>query len=123
MAGNVRWDERAIADFTHDVTAEAIQIVTERVADDARVFMPVADFVRYPAPGHTRTSRNPFGESWPPGRMRESVSTDYGDGIDGMPYGDVKAIYIYGIAKGKKRHGIRPAITDALEAQRGRPVP
>jgi hypothetical protein len=110
----VHWDEVAIADFTRDATQEAVHIVTERVADDGRFLMPVLDLTRHRPPGS--------GWSLPPGRLKESVTTRYGTDPAGTAYGEVAADPVYRFTH-KKRHAIRPALSEALDAQYGRPVP
>ena len=108
------WDEVAIGEFTHDTSLQAIKIVTERVAGEGRRGMPVLDLFRTHAPGE--------GWSLPPGNLQRSVVTHYGDDVTGQPYGEVRANNVYRFTK-KRRHAIRPALKEALDAQYGRAVP
>jgi hypothetical protein len=100
---------RAVAQWQR----QAIEIVTERIAQEGRDTMPVLDPMRTQPPGE--------GWSYPPGALAASVSTGYGEDGEG-PYGDVTANEVYRFSR-KKKHRIRPALDDALGAQAGRSVP
>jgi hypothetical protein len=114
----VEVNETATHDFLDDAKSRAVHIVTERVADAGRTLMPVggAD----PRPGVARA--NPLAGSWPPGTMKASVSTSYRVSAAGNPQGIVSAAWQY-VFSGKKRHGIFPALTVAVNLQRNRDVP
>jgi hypothetical protein len=109
-------NDAAWREFINHTDTLAVQKTTEMVADRTRDFMPIANAARYPRPG--RTGRNPTGASWPPGAMRRSINTDY-DLILGDPKGYVFISFIYGIAVQKLRHGIRPALRQALASVQG----
>lgn len=108
------WNEAAVAEFTHDATQRAVEIVVDRIETEGRERMPVLDL------GTTR----PPGEGWslPPGALQRSVSSRFGTDINGQAYGEVTADAVYRFTA-KRRHKIRPALQEALDAQYGRAVP
>lgn len=112
MAGD-SWNERAVAEFVHDVSREAIEIITHRVEDEARETAPVLDVARTRLPG----------EGWSlPGNLKRSIGSRFDDDVTGQPYGEVIADPVARFTA-KKQHAIRDFIHDALDAQIGRSVP